>query len=78
MLRAIWEPYLPNKVVAGREPGDEEAARVVPLLADRPQIGVSPTAYVCRNYICEAPSTDPGEVTRQLTRRHRPGQLTEV
>ncbi|HET9494243.1 MAG TPA: thioredoxin domain-containing protein [Chloroflexia bacterium] len=78
MMRAIWGPYVPNKVVAGREPEDEEAARVVPLLADRPQVRGMPTAYVCRNYICEAPTTDPAEVARQITRRPAGGTLTEV
>jgi uncharacterized protein YyaL (SSP411 family) len=66
MLRAVWQPYAPNKVVAASEPGDNEAARVVPLLADRPQVKRSATAYVCRNYICEAPTTDPAHVTRLL------------
>jgi uncharacterized protein YyaL (SSP411 family) len=66
MLRVVWEPYVPNKVVAAAPPGDEAAARVVPLLADRPQREGRATAYVCRNYICQAPTTDPSEVGRLL------------
>jgi uncharacterized protein YyaL (SSP411 family) len=77
-LKAVRVPYLPNKVVAGRDPDDAGAAQTVPLLADRPQLGGRPTAYICRNYICEAPTTDPDEVTRQLNRRAGMGGLTEV
>jgi uncharacterized protein YyaL (SSP411 family) len=67
MLIAVWRPYAPNKVVAASFPGDEEAARIVPLLADRPQVKGRATAYICRNYICNAPTTDPEEVARQLS-----------
>jgi uncharacterized protein len=70
MLRAVWQQYIPNKVVAASEAGDEEAARIVPLLAFRPQVNDSVTAYVCRNYICEAPTTDPATIVRQLAGEH--------
>jgi uncharacterized protein YyaL (SSP411 family) len=66
MLRAVWSTYVPNKVVAGSPPGDKAAAKVVPLLADRPQVDGRATAYICRNYVCQAPTTDPAEVTRLL------------
>ncbi|HKP51725.1 MAG TPA: thioredoxin domain-containing protein [Chloroflexia bacterium] len=75
MLRAVWQPYVPNKVVAAAEGEDEEAARIVPLLADRPQVDGKATAYVCRNYICEAPTTDPVEVARLLTNRAKQSSI---
>jgi hypothetical protein len=62
MLAAVWRHYAPNKVVAASYPGDEGAAAIVPLLADRPQVQGHATAYICRNYICEAPTVDPAEV----------------
>jgi uncharacterized protein YyaL (SSP411 family) len=77
MLRAVWKPYVPNKVVAGRDPSDEVAAALVPLLESRPQVGGRPTAYICRNYICEAPTTDPDEVRSELARRSA-GTFTDV
>ena len=67
MLRVVWRGYVPNKVVAASEAGDEVAAKVIPLLADRPQVKGHATAYVCRNYICLAPTTTPEELARQLT-----------
>ena len=66
MLRAVREPYIPNKVVAAYQPGNEEAAKDVPLLEGRPAVRDKATAYVCRNYICEAPTTDPNEIIRLL------------
>ncbi|MCX5061069.1 thioredoxin domain-containing protein [Streptomyces sp. NBC_00452] len=45
----------PGAVVAvGAVESDE-----FPLLADRPLVGGAPTAYVCRNFTCDAPTTDP-------------------
>ena len=72
MLKAVWKPYIPNKVVAAGTADDEEAVRIVPLLADRPQVRGHATAYVCRNYICEAPTTEPAEVVRLLARNPFP------
>jgi uncharacterized protein YyaL (SSP411 family) len=71
MLDAVWRPYAPNKVVAAAEPEDVEATRIVPLLVDRPQVDGKATAYVCRNYICEAPTTEPSEVARLLAGRDK-------
>ncbi|MFF4832150.1 thioredoxin domain-containing protein [Streptomyces sp. NPDC001315] len=45
----------PGAVVAVGTPGSDE----FPLLADRPLVGGEPTAYVCRNFTCDAPTTDP-------------------
>ena len=66
MLRAVWRNYVPNKVVAACQDGDKVATQVVPLLADRPSVHGRATAYVCRNYICMAPTNDPQEVARLL------------
>ena len=69
MVRAVWRTYVPNKVLAASQAGDEEAARIIPLLAERPQEDHKATAYVCRNYICMAPTTDPEEVVNLLEGR---------
>jgi uncharacterized protein YyaL (SSP411 family) len=66
LVDTVYALYLPNKVVAGRTPADEEAARLVPLLADRPMRDGQPTAYVCEGYACKNPTTDPEELARQL------------
>ncbi|HEV8633005.1 MAG TPA: thioredoxin domain-containing protein [Chloroflexota bacterium] len=66
LLRAVRGRFVPNKVVALRAPGDEEAAGAVPLLAGRDQLDGRPAAYVCRNFACRAPTSDPDELARQL------------
>jgi len=66
LLGAVYSDYLPNKVVAGRSESDEEAARLVPLLADRPKRDGKATAYVCVHYACQNPTTDPAELRTQL------------
>ncbi len=66
LLSAVYSTYIPNKVVAGRAEDDEEAARLVPLLADRPMREGKATAYVCVNYACQNPTTDPEELKSQL------------
>ncbi|MEV6025554.1 thioredoxin domain-containing protein [Streptomyces sp. NPDC052036] len=53
----------PGAVVAVGTPGDEE----FPLLADRVLVGGEPTAYVCRNFTCDAPTTDPERLRRALS-----------
>ncbi len=44
----------PGSVVAVGAPESEE----FPLLADRPLVGGEPAAYVCRNFTCDAPTTE--------------------
>ncbi len=46
--------------------GDPAEASAVPLLADRPLVGGRPTAYVCRHFTCDAPTTDPGVLGTSL------------
>jgi uncharacterized protein YyaL (SSP411 family) len=61
----VFGRYLPNRVVAGRREG-EGAAADLPLLEGRGAVEGRPTAYVCRNYACELPATDPATLARQL------------
>jgi uncharacterized protein YyaL (SSP411 family) len=52
----------PGAVVAVGEP-DEPG---VPLLADRPRRAGADTAYICRKFVCAAPTTDPSSLADQL------------
>ncbi|MFJ6655275.1 thioredoxin domain-containing protein [Streptomyces sp. NPDC091377] len=52
----------PGAVVAYGVPGGEE----FPLLADRPLTDGVATAYVCRNFTCDAPTTDPERLEAAL------------
>ncbi|MFI7299800.1 thioredoxin domain-containing protein [Streptomyces sp. NPDC050121] len=52
----------PGAVVAFGAVGSDE----FPLLADRPLSKGEPTAYVCRNFTCDAPTTDPERLRTAL------------
>jgi uncharacterized protein YyaL (SSP411 family) len=63
LLRAVYEGFVPNKVVAG----DGPSAASIPLLEGRESRDGKATAYVCQHYVCQAPTTDPDELRQQLT-----------
>ncbi|MDT6988204.1 thioredoxin domain-containing protein [Streptomyces lusitanus] len=52
----------PGAVVAVGTEGSDE----FPLLADRPLVDGAPAAYVCRNFTCDAPTTDPARLRTAL------------
>jgi len=68
MVGAVFKRYLPNKVVAQAVPGDDEAEKFIKLLEGRNQIEGRATAYICRNFYCEAPVTEASQLKEQLNR----------
>ncbi|MEU6081425.1 thioredoxin domain-containing protein [Streptomyces sp. NPDC047108] len=58
----------PGAVVAVGVPGDEDGDGV-PLLRDRPLVDGHPAAYVCRNFTCDAPTTDPAVLAGKVGSR---------
>ncbi|MGW4158745.1 thioredoxin domain-containing protein [Streptomyces sp. NPDC004788] len=58
-FRALWRTALrsgaPGAVLAAGLPDGEE----FPLLGDRPLVDGRAAAYVCRHFVCDAPTTDP-------------------
>ena len=64
LLDTVFGRYLPNKVVVGAPDGGMDGD--LPLLAQREMVEGRPTAYVCQNYVCQLPVTDPEVMARQL------------
>ena len=60
LRRAAAEPFVPDLVVTGVAPGDPHAAW--PLYAGKQPRDGAATAYACRGYACEAPTTDAAEL----------------
>ena len=66
LLNAVFGRFLPNKVVVGAESPQPAAVAGNPLLESREMTGGKPTAYVCQNYVCQLPVTDPEALVEQL------------
>jgi uncharacterized protein YyaL (SSP411 family) len=62
LLHTVNARYLPASVLAGTSTGDQSDASVVALLADRPLKDNKPAAYVCQNFVCQAPVTTSEEL----------------
>ncbi len=61
--RVVAEEYVPGLVLAG---GDPHAAEAPGLLRDRPAGDAGATAYVCRGFTCDLPTSDPNELRQKL------------
>jgi hypothetical protein len=58
--RVVRSGFRPHLVLAGGEPGG------VPLLAERGPVDGRAAAYVCENFACQRPVTEPGELEALL------------
>ena len=58
--RVVRERFRPHLVLAGG-PADG-----VPLLAERTPVDGRPAAYVCENFVCKRPVTEPAELEALL------------
>jgi len=66
LIEEIYTRYIPNKVVVASDPSDKESSAEIKLLEGRTSVDGKATAYVCRNYTCLAPVTEPSELATQL------------
>ncbi|HTM09719.1 MAG TPA: thioredoxin domain-containing protein, partial [Verrucomicrobiae bacterium] len=65
LLDAINALYLPNKTLQLISP-DEPSEKLPAPLQGKGQIDGNATAYVCHNYTCSAPVTEPGKLEELL------------
>jgi len=68
LLRVLYNTWLPNKVVAAKDPGDLAPVNNLVILKERYMINNLPTVYVCERYSCRAPVHDPDLLRDQLTK----------
>jgi len=71
LANVIAHAYVPSLVLAG---GASAGAEGVALLSNREMRNGKATAYVCRGYVCDAPTTDPRLLFDQLARASRPAE----
>jgi uncharacterized protein YyaL (SSP411 family) len=67
LIDVVFKRFLPNKVVASAPAADSKASRTIKLLEGRDRIDGKATAYVCRNFSCEAPTTNAARLSEQLS-----------
>ncbi|UYU19622.1 MULTISPECIES: thioredoxin domain-containing protein [Methanoculleus] len=76
MIGAIRSHYAPDAVIIFR-PSDEEEPEIVEVAGftrDIVMIEEKATAYVCTNYACDIPTTDPDEMVRLVKSAGRPSE----
>jgi uncharacterized protein YyaL (SSP411 family) len=63
MRRVLQETYLPTTIVVPVFPQHRETmARLLPWVANMRAVDARATAYVCRDFTCQAPATSPEEL----------------
>ena len=68
LLRQVNTRFLPNKILllADGGAGQQQLARWLPFVAGAHRMKDRATAYVCENYVCKLPTTDPQVMARLL------------
>jgi uncharacterized protein YyaL (SSP411 family) len=72
LLRQVNTRFLPNKILlhADGGAGQQQLAVWLPFIAGAHRIKERATAYVCENYVCRLPTTDPQMMARLLENRN--------
>jgi hypothetical protein len=69
MLSAVEQTFEPNKVVLLRPSGDPKAlVAIAPYTREQVAVDGAATAYVCRNFACDLPTTRPEDAAARLGR----------
>ena len=68
LLRLVHERYIPNKILllADGGAGQKHLAQWLPFLEGVTCKQGRATAYICENYVCKLPTSDPKVVARLL------------
>ena len=70
----VHQRFIPNRIIAYRH--DQEAETTHPLLAGKTLVDGKAALYVCRNFSCEEPITNPNTVSAALAGQRSPEQNT--
>jgi uncharacterized protein len=70
LRRAVADQYLPNRIIATAAPGTPSS---LPLLEGKQPVDGKPALYICRNFSCRQPITDPRAIPDALQTSARQG-----
>jgi uncharacterized protein YyaL (SSP411 family) len=70
LLHALCTIYLPSKVVAAYDPKDRTKHTSLKLFQNRSMVDGKPAVYVCQNFTCDTPITDPEVLASKLKGNH--------
>jgi len=75
MVRALRKEYIPSKVIVFRDATatDPAITTIAPFTRTQRAIDGKATAYVCRNFVCNLPTTDPVVMLDHLNHPDRIG-----
>jgi len=71
LFKTVWGRLIPNRVLAGSPPGIAS-----PMLEGKEPMDGQATAFLCANYVCQAPTTDPEELLSQLNLQPSDGAMS--
>ena len=67
MISEIGKKFLPNKLILLRPEGEKpEISKIAAFTKSQKSLNGKATAYVCLNYLCKAPTTDPEQMLKLL------------
>ncbi|MBH0181856.1 MAG: hypothetical protein HP490_09320, partial [Nitrospira sp.] len=70
LRRAVADQYLPNRIIATATPGKPSS---LPILEGKQPVDGQPALYICRNFSCRQPITDPRAIPDALQTKARQG-----
>jgi uncharacterized protein YyaL (SSP411 family)/aryl-alcohol dehydrogenase-like predicted oxidoreductase len=70
LQRAVARHYLPNRIVAVRDADVDDGSAELPLLRGKDLVHGAAALYICRDFACRAPITDPAAVAAAFEAPH--------
>ncbi len=68
LLDKLRQQYLPGRIIVVATEGNDldSQTKIIPLIKQKSAMNAKPTAYVCENKTCQAPTVDPEIFARQI------------
>ncbi len=68
MLSRVQQAFLPDAVILFHPEGEEkdQVIHAIPFIQNQEALNNQATAYICKNYACQEPTTDVERLAEQL------------